>query len=64
MAVCAFCGHENREGTKFCIGCGSDALESECSCGRVFDYALNESASIHCPRCGRAFHVKSQEFEA
>ena len=49
---------------QFCVGCGSDALEAECSCGRAFDYTLNESGPIHCPRCGRAFHGKSQEFEA
>jgi len=49
---------------QFCITCGSDALEAECSCGRVFDYAPDESGPVHCPRCGRAFHGKSQEFEA
>jgi hypothetical protein len=38
---------------EFCIGCGHEGLESECECGRAFDYALSESGDIHCPRCGR-----------
>ena len=38
---------------EFCIVCGNDALERECSCGRAFDYALAETGDIHCPRCGR-----------
>ena len=63
---CSVCGRFRSydHDDQFCIACGSEALEAECSCGRVFDYALNESGSIHCPRCGRAFHGKSQEFEA
>lgn len=49
---------------RYCVGCGHDALESECSCGRPFEYALAESGPIHCPRCGKAFHGKSSEFDA
>jgi hypothetical protein len=37
----------------FCIGCGNDALEDQCTCGRAFEYALAEDGDIHCPRCGR-----------
>jgi ribosomal protein L37E len=48
---------------RYCIICGHDALEAECSCGRDFSYALTESGPIHCPRCGKAFHGKSPEFE-
>jgi hypothetical protein len=48
---------------QYCIGCGHDALESECSCGRSFDYALNETGPVHCPRCGKSFHGKSSEFQ-
>jgi hypothetical protein len=38
---------------EFCIGCGNDTLEDQCSCGRAYDYALAEGGDIHCPRCGR-----------
>lgn len=63
---CAVCGrfrayHEDDE---YCIVCGHEALEAECSCGRPFDYALSETGPIHCPRCGKGFHGKSPEFEA
>ncbi len=38
---------------EFCIVCGHDALEGECSCGRAYEYALAETGDIHCPRCAR-----------
>lgn len=63
---CAICGRFRayEVGDSHCIGCGHEALESECECGRGFDYALAESGSIHCPRCGKSFHGKSSEFDA
>ncbi len=47
----------------FCIFCGHESLDAECDCGRDFSYALDETGPIHCPRCGKAFHGKSAEFE-
>jgi hypothetical protein len=63
---CTICGRFRAYDAddKFCIGCGHEALEAECSCGRGFDYALTESGPLHCPRCGKAFHGKSSEFDA
>ena len=39
----------------YCLVCGYQSLETECACGRCFDYALDEPAegTLHCPRCGR-----------
>jgi hypothetical protein len=48
----------------FCIGCGHEGLEAECTCGRSFDYALAESGDIHCPRCGRQLRGRAPEFSA
>jgi hypothetical protein len=52
---CAVCGRFRAydEDDEFCIVCGNDELESACSCGRGFEYALTEGGDIHCPRCGR-----------
>ncbi len=52
---CAVCGRFRGYDAvdAFCIGCGHEALEAECQCGRAYDYALAESGDIHCPRCGR-----------
>lgn len=63
---CTVCGRFRayHEDDRYCIICGHEALESECSCGRQFEYALAESGPIHCPRCGKAFHGKSSEFDA
>jgi predicted amidophosphoribosyltransferase len=51
----------------FCISCGNDALESNCTCGRGYDYALDdhsaETASLHCPQCGKSLKGRSAEFE-
>jgi uncharacterized Zn finger protein (UPF0148 family) len=62
---CTVCGRfrSYQEDDCYCIVCGHEALESECSCGRDFAYALDETGSIHCPRCGKAFHGKSAEYE-
>jgi DNA-directed RNA polymerase subunit RPC12/RpoP len=61
---CAICGRFRSYYAEdvHCIVCGQDALEVECVCGRDFGYALNETGPIHCPRCGKAFHGKSPEF--
>ena len=45
---------------------GNEALESECTCGRNYDYALeegNQGASLHCPRCGRSLKGRSPDFD-
>ena len=63
---CAVCGRfRSYEATdEFCAVCGTEALESECTCGRVFDFALDESetADLYCPRCGRALRGRAGEF--
>ena len=49
MAVCAHCGRENREGRKFCVGCGQSlAVEVTCpSCGSPY-----EPDESFCGDCG------------
>jgi class 3 adenylate cyclase/tetratricopeptide (TPR) repeat protein len=51
MAVCASCGRENRDGRKFCVGCGrSLAVELACpSCGAPY-----EPDERFCGDCGSA----------
>ena len=51
MAVCASCGRENREGRKFCVGCGrSLVVELTCpSCGTPY-----EPDESFCGECGTA----------
>jgi hypothetical protein len=49
---------------RFCIVCGSEALETACSCGRGYDYALHETGELlHCPRCGRRLRGRDGAFE-
>jgi hypothetical protein len=48
---------------KHCIGCGADALEPQCTCGRTFEFALSETGDLYCPRCGRGLRGRAQEFE-
>ena len=62
---CAVCGRfrSYHDDDRHCIICGHESLETECSCGRDFDYALHETGPIHCPRCGKSFHGKSPEFD-
>jgi class 3 adenylate cyclase/tetratricopeptide (TPR) repeat protein len=51
MTVCASCGRENREGRKFCVGCGQPlAVELLCpSCGAPY-----EPDESFCGECGTA----------
>jgi len=62
---CTVCGRFRAydESDTYCIGCGQSALETECSCGRAYDYALAESGDRHCPRCGRAFHGVAADYD-
>jgi len=63
---CSVCGRFRSydPDDRYCIGCGNESLENACACGRAYDYALSETGAVHCPRCGRAFHGKSEEFDA
>jgi class 3 adenylate cyclase/tetratricopeptide (TPR) repeat protein len=51
MVLCASCGRENREGRKFCVGCGQSlAVELTCpSCGSPY-----EPDESFCGDCGTA----------
>ncbi len=51
MVLCASCGRENREGRKFCVGCGQSlAVELACpSCGAPY-----EPDESFCGDCGTA----------
>ena len=63
---CTTCGRFRVYDTadEYCIGCGHDGLESECECGRSYDYAMAELGDIHCPRCGRVLRGRSSDLEA
>jgi len=62
---CAVCGrfraYDPADG--YCIVCGHEALEAECTCGRAFDFALAEQGDVHCPRCGRVLRGRAPEIE-
>lgn len=65
---CSVCGRFRNydEDDTFCLICGNSGLESECACGRAYEYALdagNAGASLHCPRCGRSLQGRSSDFE-
>lgn len=43
-----------------------NTLESACSCGRAYEYALedsNQGTSLHCPKCGKALKGRSADFD-
>jgi hypothetical protein len=65
---CSVCGRfrHYHDDDSYCLICGNDALDSHCSCGRNYDYALsndNEGATLHCPRCGKSLRGRSPDFE-
>jgi hypothetical protein len=63
---CSVCGRFRayEEADAFCLVCGNEGLESECACGRAYDYALAEGdGALHCPRCGRALRGRTGDFE-
>ena len=63
---CAVCGRFRAydPDDNYCVICGHDGLESECTCGRSFDYVIPETGPVHCPRCGRPFRGKAPEYDA
>ena len=48
---------------RFCLVCGTDALEGAHACGRAYDYALAEEGDLYCPRCGGVVRGRASEFE-
>lgn len=65
---CSVCGkfRPYHEDDSFCVICGNNALESECPCGRGYEFALedrNQGTSLHCPKCGRGLRGRAAEFE-
>jgi hypothetical protein len=44
---CASCGHENREGRKFCTGCGANLVMACPACGTA-----SEPGQSFCAECG------------
>lgn len=62
---CAVCGkfREYDEDDRYCIPCGHESLESQCECGRSFDYALSEKDQVHCPRCGRSWKGRDRGYD-
>ena len=63
---CSVCGRFRKYEADdvFCLVCGNEALESECGCGRAYEYALAEGdGPLHCPKCGRALRGGTEVFE-
>ena len=63
---CGTCGRFRayEPNDQFCLVCGHEHLESECACGRAYDYALGETGELHCPRCGKSLAGRVDGFEA
>lgn len=65
---CSVCGRFRHyaETDVYCIICGNSALESACSCGREYEYAIeeeNQGTSLHCPKCGKSLKGRSADFD-
>lgn len=62
---CAVCGkfRAYEADDRYCLVCGHEGLDAECTCGRDFEYALDEEGDLYCPRCGRTLRGRSPEFE-
>jgi hypothetical protein len=63
---CAVCGRFRayEDDDRYCLLCGSDALDDRCACGRAFDFALTETGpELHCPRCGVSLRGRASEFD-
>ncbi len=57
VKVCETCGRFRRydPADQYCIVCGFDTLQAQCTCGRSLAYAVDEpeGGGLHCPACGR-----------
>jgi hypothetical protein len=64
---CATCGRFRAyaDDDRFCVICGTDALEAHCACGRAYDYVLDEreTGELHCPRCDIRVRGRAADFE-
>ena len=63
---CTTCGRfrSYEDDDAFCIGCGHESLESACTCGRAYGYALAEPGDeLHCPRCGKRLRGRASGVE-
>ncbi len=65
---CSVCGRFRHyaEADVYCVICGNKALEDQCSCGRTYEYTLeegNQGESLHCHRCGKSQRGRSSEFD-
>ena len=62
---CSVCGRFHRYDADdvFCVGCGHESLESECACGRVYDYLdPDDDSVVHCPRCGGSLRGRHRDY--
>src|SRR5262245_366893 len=58
--TCASCGQENREGRKFCSGCGTPLAVACSACGTE-----NEPGESFCGECGASLqHIRNRRFES
>ena len=56
MTICSSCRHENREGVRFCVGCGRPLTLSCPACG-----AQGEPDERFCGECGAALALPVAE---
>jgi hypothetical protein len=51
------------EDDRFCVACGHDGLDLQCTCGRAYDYLRpDDEAVLHCPRCGKVLRGRQPEY--